>query len=341
MTVGTSLGIHLHDFRERSKLREQAAERLDTPYHAIFDETPLPPYASLSQPTPVSILHLPQTGSHTGVTDDIYVSGRFTSILHYDRRKFPNIVDSIHSGAIINTLTALPYPFSTVENEVRRHGEFSTERALELRQAREGQTLIAGGVYKSRGSLELYGLSAKQGPQGTMSMHDSLLRNRQTAASSSILSVTTHGTKIVFSDGSGLIKWFERDGTTETRRMRIGHSESDDQRSIFASMPASDDLGRKILSTKSAARQGEDDTSSKGDEQYRTNNDNIMFWTGEKIGMVSFTTSPLCKAADFDDRDEEQRERDAEQEAYSNNMREALKKQADDVKFVSRLGYGP
>ncbi|KAH8179410.1 f-box-like domain-containing protein [Sarocladium implicatum] len=339
ITVGTSLGIHLHDFRERARVRREAAERLDNrPYRVIFDDEPLPPYASLSQPTPVSILHLPQPGSISTVTDDIYVSGRFTSILHYDRRKFPSIIDSIHSGAMINTLAALPYPFSTVESEVRRYGEFSVERAQELREAVQGQTVIAGGAYNTKGSLEIYGLGYSQDGHDTSGgrlVKNSVQQNRQTAASSSILSLTSHGTKIVFSDGSGLIKWFERDGITECRRMRIGNSDTQDAsgRSIFASMPASDDLARKIVSTRVAAGPVADDVDE------RPNNDNIVFWTGEKLGMVSFTTSPLWTADAF--ASEGTTEEDVARAEYTTQIREALERQADEVKFVSRLGYGP
>lgn len=340
ITVGTSLGIHLHDFRERARVRREAAERLDNrPYRVIFDNEPLPPYASLSQPTPVSILHLPQAGSASLVTGDIYVSGRFTSILHYDRRKFPSIIDSIHSGAMINTLAALPYPFSTVESEVRRYGEFSAERAQELRHAVQGQTIMAGGAYNTKGSLEIYGLCYSQDGQDANSgrlVKNSVQQNRQTAASSSILSMTTHGTKIVFSDGSGLIKWFERDGITECRRMRVGNSDTQgaNGRSIFASMPATDDLARKVVSTQAAAGLGAEDVDIE-----RPNNDNIVFWTGEKLGMVSFTTSPLWTADDF--AGDGATEEDEARAEYTSQIREALERQADDVKFVSRLGYGP
>lgn len=342
LTVGTSLGIHLHDFRQRARVRREAVERVDDrPYRVIFDDQPLPPYASLSQPTPVSILHLPKAGTQTGVTDDIYVSGRFTSILHYDRRKFPSIVDSLHSGAMVNTLAALPYPFSTVESEVRRYGEFSAERARELRHARAGQTIVAGGAYNSKGSLEMYGIAAPGDSTGSVDgniVTNSVQQNRQTAASSSILSLTNHGTKIVFSDGSGFIKWFERDGTTECRRMRIGSSETQNLtgRSIYASMPASDDLARKIVSTKSAAGPIDDGVDE------RPNNDNIVFWTGEKLGMVSFTTSPLWTADDFRDPKElELSEEEKAREEYTSHIRDALERQADEVNFVSRLGYGP
>lgn len=120
LTVGTSLGIHLHDFRGRARAPHDAVERLDGPpttgtdvLKAIFDPKLLPPYAPLSQPTPISILHLPRAGAPEQASNDMYVSGRFSNILHYDRRKFPAIVGSIYSGALIKSLASLPFPRQT------------------------------------------------------------------------------------------------------------------------------------------------------------------------------------------------------------------------------------
>lgn len=340
LTVGTTLGIHLHDFRARATVASEAGERLDDygqckgfdVFKSIFDSKPLPPYASLSQPTPTSILHLPLPGSHVDVSDDIYVSGRFSNILHYDRRKFPAIVGSIYSGALINTMAALPYPFSTVDNEVRRRGEFTAEQVARAKAAQGGRTLIAGGHYKTKGSLEIYGLSSTSNFTGRATVQNSLMKNRQTAASGSILSITNHGTKIAFADGAGLIKWFERDGSTECRRLRIGHSDSQPPESLFASMGDSDDLARKILSTQ-----------PDGDQE-RPNNDNLLFWTGERLGMVSFTSKPLFLSRDFESEKSEAAEEgdweEAASVAYGQQMREALEWQADEVKFVKRLGVG-
>ncbi|CCE35163.1 uncharacterized protein CPUR_02094 [Claviceps purpurea 20.1] len=339
LTVGTSLGIHIHDFRARSMATRDVVERLDGPecvdsniFRSIFDNKPLPPYAPLSQPTPISILHLPQAGSHSLVSNDIYVSGRFSNILHYDRRKFPTIVGSIWSGALIKSLAALPYPFSTTDAELRRQGELSPERITQAKLESRGRTLMAGGGYKSKGSLELYGLSSTSAcgtDDETSTLQHSVMQNRQTAASSTILSVTNHGSKIVFSDGSGYIKWFERDGWTECRHIKVGHSDGDEPSSLFASMPASDDMARKIVSTKS--RDGED----------RPNDDNILLWTGEKLGMVSFTTSPLFTGKDFEGPESEaDAEEDGQRRRYSQNMRQALQRQADEVQFIGRLAEG-
>ena len=336
LTVGTTLGVHLHDFRARSQSSRNVDERMDgyqwddsDVFRAIFDTKPLPPYASLSQPTPISILHLPRPGSHSLVSDEIYISGRFSNILRYDRRKFPAIMGSIYSGALINSLAALPYPFSTVDNEVRRHAEFSAERVHQMKANGAGVTVIAGGMYKSKGSLEIYGLGSAAHSAGSTTLQNSTMKNRQTAASGSILSVTNHGTKIVFSDAAGLLKWFERDGSTECRRLKIGHSDAEQPMSLFASMPASDDLARKIISTQ--WKQNQD----------RTNNDNILFWTGDRLGMVSFTSEPLFTARDIEGEKQVLSEEEQTKHLYSQRMRDALMRQADGVRFARSLGLGP
>ncbi|KAH6900013.1 hypothetical protein B0T10DRAFT_570394, partial [Thelonectria olida] len=333
LTVGTSLGIHLHDFRARAMVPHDVVDRVDrpgwddeSPFKSIFDPTPLPPYAPLSQPTPTSILHLPRAGDADAVSDDIYVAGRFSNILHYDRRKFPKIIGSIYSGSQLSSLAALPYPFSTVSYEVRRRGEFSAEQVARSKTNGGGRTLIAGGVYKTKGSLELYGLSSAIRSDSDEMLQNSVLKNRYKAASSIVLSVANHGTKIVFSDGQGLIKWFERDGHTECRRIRIGHSDLETQSSLFASMPGSDDMARKVVSTKSKPDRG------------RPNEDNILFWTGEKLGMVSFTGEPLFTPEDFEDANLTTTREEAQRRQYSNMVRKALARQADEVRAVKDLG---
>ncbi|TQV98561.1 F-box domain-containing protein [Cordyceps javanica] len=292
LTVGTSLGIHLHDFRTRANIPNDRSERVEWDewdvYKSIFDPKPLPPYASLSQPTPISILHLPKPGSHSQVSDDIFVSGRFTNILHYDRRKFPAIVGSIYSGGLIKSLAAVPYPYSTVDYEVRRHGEFPAEQISRIKRTGSGVTMIAGGVYKLKGSLEI----------------------------------------IVFSDGNGLIKWFERDGFTECRRHKIGSCDAKEN-NIFASSGRGE-IARKIVSTKSSVGHN------------RSNNDDILFWTGERLGMLSFTATPLYLSEDFEPPlDVEAATEDGKRQQYAEEMREALERQTDEIQLMSRFGHGP
>lgn len=335
LTVGTSLGIHLYDFRTQARAPHDLVERVDGPppeadsvFKVIFDTKPLPPYAPLSQPTPINILHLPASGCENMVTDDIYVAGRFSNILHYDRRNFPKIVDSIYSGARLSSLAALPYPFGVPDDEARLSGLQIPENSNQDAKKDTGWTLIAGGEYKTKGSLEMYELESSASLKEKGPVQKSKRQNRQTAASSTILSVTNHGTRIALSDGSGLIKWFERDGFTECRRLKIGHGEVQAQSSLFTSMPGSDDLARKIVSLK-----------SKHNSQH-PDEDNILFWTGERLGMVSFTADRLFRPEDFEVQDPETLADEAERQDYSDRVREALERQADEARFVRGLGMG-
>ncbi|KAI1772666.1 F-box domain-containing protein [Hypoxylon cercidicola] len=339
LTVGTLHGLHLHDFRARSKTREEYQMRLDAvnrrnrrDFSHILDPIPLAPYASLAQSGPNSILHLEESGDKSQISDDIFVAGRFSNILHYDRRMFPNIRGSIHSGARLCSLTSLPYPFSSLESDLRRRFQLSEEQVEKAKNVTGGRTLIACGEYNTKGSLELYGLSSStnRAPRFQV-VQNSVMKNRQTASQSKLLSVINHGTRIVYSDGQGYLKWVERDGFTEVRRHKIGKSETVVQRSLFASMPGSDDIARKILSTGTAQ-----------DDDGRVNDDDILFWTGEKLGLLSFSSEPGFTAEDFEENTKTAEDVAAEKEElmYSEKMRLALEQQARDVRFVQNLGAG-
>ncbi|KAK3987047.1 hypothetical protein QBC44DRAFT_246778 [Cladorrhinum sp. PSN332] len=343
LTVGTSFGIHLYDYRQRRKASQDLVETLDhvdgigtesfyeRSLRHIFDDEPLPPYASLAQPGPLSIVHLQRPGQADDLSDDIYVAGRFSNILHYDRRMFPSIKGSIHSGARLSSITSLPYPFSALDTDLRRKGELSLEQVQESKNG-AGRTLIACGEYNTKGSLELYGLSANQSefprPGG---LQTSAFKNRQTASQSKVLSVVNHGSRIAFSDGMGYINWFERDGFTEVCRHKIGHNEQSEGPSIFASMPGIDDIARKLLPTRPG---GHSDNAS-------VNDNDLLFWTGEKLGLLSFSSLPGFTAKDFEDLDEPDSEdlaRAAKEQEYKEGMRRALQKQADDARWVQDFG---
>ncbi|KAI1414946.1 F-box domain-containing protein [Hypoxylon sp. FL1857] len=340
LTVGTLHGLHLHDFRTGSKRREEYQMRLDNitrvggrDFSHVLDPTPLSPYASLAQSGPQSILHLQRSGDGSQLSDDIFVAGRFSNILHYDRRMFPAIRGSIHSGAKLCSLTSLPYPFSSLNSDLRRRFQLSEEQVEKSKSVTGGRTLIACGEYNTKGSLELYGLSSNTDdvPQSRV-IQNSTMKNRQTASQSKLLSVINHGTRIVFSDGQGYLKWVERDGFTEVRRHKIGKSERIVHRSLFGSMPGSDDIARKILSTRTPGQDGD----------LRVNDDDILFWTGERLGLLSFSSKPGFSPEDFEENSRTPEEIAAEEEElmYGERMRLALERQARDVRFVQHLGAG-
>lgn len=354
LTVGTSHGIHLHDYRSRVLLRDDGPGAIDNfdrmganefyqrSLRHLFDDEPLPPYAPLPQPGPLSILHLQRPGQLVELSDDIYVAGRFSSILHYDRRKFPSIKGSIHSGARLCSMTSLPYPFSALANELRLGGRLSIEQAETSRILVGARTLVACGEYSTKGSLEIYGLSPENtaDPDKPGGLQTSTFKNRQTSSSSKLLSIVNHGKSFALSDGSGNIKWFERDGFTEIRRCKIGHSEQSEHPSIFASMPGSDDIARKLLPTRP------DDQTGGGDPcgRQRVNENDLLFWTGEKLGLLTISAQDGFTPKDFEEEEEplseEELARANEERAYSERMRRTLERQADDVRFVRNLGIG-
>jgi len=310
-------------------------------FRSLLNPAPSPDYAHLYQPGPLSILHLPSSGDEWDGNGDIYVAGRFPSILNYDRRFFPRLRGTIHSGARLCSMASLPYPFASMEKGLARRGELSMEQVIEFKN-RPGKTLIACGEYNSKGSLEMYGLSPN--PLDTVmstdfaagSLQNAVMKNRQTSSSSKLLSVSNHGTRIVVSDGGGNLKWLERDGFTEARRWNIAHGSVEAPRGIFGTLgdsymdSGSGDIVLKLISC----------TSGQADKP--VNDAELALWTGEKIGLLSFSSKPGFKAEDFEEKAKsaEEAHREREERVYAKTMRRALEHQANEVRYVRGLGMG-
>jgi hypothetical protein len=275
ITVGTNLSLHIYDPRAPQQYPASFPEQLDpsppsisdrgaSVWRSILSPEPLPHYAPLFRPGPLSILHLPTSADSWDGNGDIYVAGRFPSILNYDRRYFPKLRGTIHSGARLCSMTSIPFAFASQDKELMRRNELTIEQVT-TSKALVGNTLVACGEYNSKGSLELYGLPpepeltnlSSDSFSGTMP-HAPVVKNRQTSASSKLLSVSNHGTRLVFSDGSGNLKWVERDGYSEVRRWNIGHGSLEAPRGIFGTLgdsymdSGSGDIVRKILHTSPA-----------------------------------------------------------------------------------------
>lgn len=344
LTVGTNLSIYLHDSRETRHYSPSPPDQLDdvdglvTPriraITGLINQEHIPRYAHLYQPGPLSILHMPVSEPWDGA-GDIYVAGRFPSILHYDRRYFPKLQDTIHSGARLCGLAYLPYAVDK-DLDLARRGELSVERAWETK-SRDGKTLIACGEYNTKGSLEMYGLPTHREKTDFDSrphkVSPSVMQNRQTSSSSKLLSVANHGTRIVVSDGSGNVKWFERDGFTEVRHWNIAQESTETTSSIFGTLgdyyvdSEAGDIALKLLPT--------------GSEEEAVNEDNLVLWTGEKLGLLQFTPSPEFNQDSFEEgprADEARKEREAR--VYGETMRRALVQQANEVRYVQGLGFG-
>ncbi|KAI7365419.1 hypothetical protein KC354_g4932 [Hortaea werneckii] len=220
LTVGTNWTIHLHDPRDRA-------------FSATSDEDPSgdraeliggSPYshATLAQPGPLSILHEPAT-NHTPNPNSIWVAGRFTSLLNYDRRFFPKLLGTIFSGARIASLSLLPFPLIPRNLDLLRNPSVSIHELTAAKKS-PGATLVAAAEYKGKGSLEFYGLSSHEASPDVARRKEPHYQNRQTASASKLLAAAPHGGTVVFADGDGNLKWHERDGFSVVRTFNINES---------------------------------------------------------------------------------------------------------------------
>lgn len=174
LTVGTNLSLDLYDSRAASSISDLSflrGERLDSfsnqppskqSYATAGIQTLLNPttsteYAHLYQPGPLSILHLPSNGNDWNGSGEIYVAGRFPSILAYDRRFFPKLRGTIHSGARLCSMAALPYPFASIEKDLARRGELSGMFARNIQSPilESRATPVSGRIRYAAQDLEL------------------------------------------------------------------------------------------------------------------------------------------------------------------------------------------
>jgi hypothetical protein len=355
MTIGTNLTLHMHDPRKSSlsaridsTIRCEligGTPRYDFPqgltggFQNLFGNTSSD-YVSLSQPGPLSILHLPEDREWDG-NGSIWVAGRFTSLLNYDRRYFPRIRGTLHSGARISCLRALPHSFTPRESDLMRNNALSLS-AIQTAKTIPGHTLLIAGEYKGKGSLELYGLSPD--PLYTSFSTDSnrtrlqrtSFQNRQTASSSKLLSIAAHGGKLVYSDGDGNVKWVERDGFSPIRTWNINSTSpfNDDSRNVLnysAEEPVPDDIVQLILPTRPQSTLGGYD--GVGD-------DNLVVWTGDgRLGLLGFGKEKWV-IGDLEEEalEHEVRSRRKEEKEYAGMMGRALRRQADELNFVRGFG---
>ncbi|KAL1647716.1 hypothetical protein SLS58_002517 [Diplodia intermedia] len=364
VTVGTNMTIHLHDPRQQQSVDDcnlpvRCELIAGTPPKHSFSDVLLgnvpQKHGALSQPGPLSILHLPDR--EWDGNGDIWVAGRFTSLLNYDRRFFPRLRGTVHSGARLSSMALIHHPF--IPRNLGFHSMY-LDNTPHKDPSVTGHTIIAAGEYKGKGALELFGLSPD--PRHTILSSDTgsavrnrgaCIQNRQTASSSKLLSVTTHGARLVYSDGDGNVKWMERDGFTPIRSFNINPDRSGS--SSHAQVETDDgpfDVG--TLFSAPSQQHGEGDIVQKlvptlcrssvdSAHDAELNKDNLVVWTGDgRIGLLGFGTRPLFEQGDFEEKVESAEElaKRRREHEYGRTMRRALEKQAADVRFVRGLGLG-
>ena len=329
VTVGTNHTVHLHDPRDSSENRSEPSSGVELIGGSIYS------HATLEQPGPLSILHGNGLGSSL---DSIWVAGRFTSLLNYDRRFFPRLLGTVHSGARIASLDFVQHPHIPRDLDLVRNPNASMS-ALQAARNASGTTILAAAEYKGKGSLELFGLPNVQ-----------VYQNRQTASASKLLSVASHGGRIVVSDGDGNVKWLERDAFSHVRTFNINSTalkgqspaaaQEQSSSGIWSSDPAnSGDIVQKMIPISPA-----DSVTSSGD-RYDVNQSNLLLWTGDgQIGVLEFGHHEIPSKDDIENarhsiiETTEQRARGDAERQYDMAMRRALERNADEVRFVRGLG---
>ena len=340
LTLATTKSLHIHDPRLFSSQEEEISNiRCETAAAHTF--------ASLSEPSPLSVLHPPTPHENT-----ILVAGRFPSILHYDRRFFPRLQNAVHSGGGLCGLVSAPSPQFNVCSDSTGPGSHK---------------VVTCGEYKGRGSLELYNLTSPSHDQSRdlsdmpSGLSSAVYQNRQSAARSKLLSVASHGARLVYSDADGNVKWVERDGRTEVRRWNINTYLSDmkalgqDRRSQAGLEPNEDDDDTGGLWANPANSYSNSQVVQKAlPTNGNLTDDELLIWTGERIGRIKFSGAeePDCDAEDEEDivvdekldstaREEvlhQKREQLRREREYARTMRKALERQADEVRRTGGFG---
>lgn len=361
LTVGTNWTLHLHDTRKPPPSPshiELLNASASSPSFSCLDTGDFGGHVSLSQPGALSIAHTPNgLGDANG---DIWVSGRFTSLLNFDRRFFPRLRGTVHSGARISSLHLLPTPF--IPHTLRLGAPYASPSLLHSARTTGGITLFTAGEYKGKGSLEAYSLSPA--PEYAINSADSRTArnaqacylNRQTASASKLLSVCGQGTRIVFSDGEGNVKWVERDASTPVRQFNINESAGGRSRpptSTFGTTTPGTgieegygDMVQRILPTRNPSLLSPPSSTPSTPDHPDLGTQNLVLWTTDgKLGLLGFgrETTPLFDADVFQDALEQQVggdevDRKAAEREYGLEMRRALEQQAREVRWLR--GYG-
>ncbi|KAI6893555.1 hypothetical protein KC318_g12514 [Hortaea werneckii] len=367
LTVGTNWTIHLHDPRDPAfstgSGQDPSGDRAE-----LIGGSPYS-HATLAQPGPLSILHEPATSNNTPNPNSIWVAGRFTSLLNYDRRFFPKLLGTIFSGARIASLSLLPFPLIPRNLDLLRNPSVAIHDRIAAKNS-PGATLVAAAEYK--------GKVAERKPH---------YQNRQTASASKLLAAVPQGGTVVFADGDGNLKWHERDGFSVVRTFNINDSlpPQDHHRDLrhgevgggvgagaggggrpTEPSPGQGDIVQKILPTHPITANSTSTSPSPANQPPHHKSaredlptSNLLLWTGDgRIGILGYgphdpLSPPTTANEDLESSQQrkgeaveisaeavEQRAREDAERQYGMAMRRALERNADEVRFVRGLGMG-
>lgn len=247
---------------------------------------------------------------------------------------WPKLRGTIHSGGRLCALAKIPS--SPVPPSGLSGWDDAQQPEEDEQQPRIQVTLLASGEYNGRGTLEIFPLRTTPSrfrtrsslPTGTHSTAVNVTKNRQTASRSKLLTLASHGARVVTGDGDGVIKWVERDGRTVVRAYLVEAPErkkcngtgrlwgsggaAGTAGRIPGHLPAGGEAVRKVI----VAKEG-------GEE--------LVVWAGDRVGVLS-------GFGDEEPEEEKDVKGEEEMETYLERMREALQRQAAEVRIMAGLG---
>lgn len=148
---------------------------------------------------------------------------------------------------------------------------------------------------------------------------------------SSGLSGTVRFYQPALSSRGGKLTWLHI-GFTRVRYHAIGSPEVHDpsQPSMFHRSAETGEFARKLVSTRTRPAGSGESTSS----------DDIVFWTGERLGMITFSGREGFQTGDFEAKESTDAEVEEGAEKYSGMMRRALEVHADEVRITRNMVLG-
>ncbi|KAI9806418.1 MAG: hypothetical protein M1833_003605 [Piccolia ochrophora] len=342
LTVGTTESLHLYDPRSNHSPRptstdaqvrcDRSSERYNPSSTALGYAGHVPMFES----TPAAILHAPSSPGGWGGSADIYVAGRFSSILHFDRRVWPKPQGAIHSGARLSALASLPFSLHALQSGPTHSSYDGLDPSAGQSGSLPGHTILACGEYRGKGSLELYSRprlaqGAMPSQMSTSPSQDTSFKNRHSISGSKLLSVASHGNRLVVSDGHGLVKWMERDGSMPVRQWSLNHECAEQRGGLFATAASN---GGEVVQKLLPIIQNKD--------KKHGGQENLVIWTGERIGLLSISNRPAFDTGDLAERAQSAEERliEGHEQEYGHRMRRALEGLADEARFMQGLGLG-
>ncbi|KAI9893889.1 MAG: hypothetical protein M1814_005442 [Vezdaea aestivalis] len=301
LSVSTRSGLHLIDRRDPS-----------LGFMALEGALPLSLQLQFSQGD-ATCIHHPLSSSSGRSEHDIFVSGRFGSILFYDRRRLICPRQAFHSGAQINCLSSFPYPLNSVDSSpehwpVDKIVSYSSTSKAHLLP--RNIILTASGSFRGRGSLETYNLQ-KSGVAQVI--------NRQSAATATILSHTYHGTRLVYSDADGKIYWKERDARASVRSISINSHRP-------STLTPEDPGCQMALKIQAVDQPG-----------LPFNSNDLLAWTGSRIAQITFKSPRNVETEATIEEGSEQEDHEGAQR-YDAAMRRALETHSAQANFLQNLG---